>query len=68
MTATKPIKPAKHGCGYVLGKNGTYKMFSRAGAERYAAIWAKKSSIRDAVALVADMGDYWRINIAGYPF
>jgi hypothetical protein len=60
-------KPAKHGLDYVRNSSWNPKQFTRKGAQRYADNWAKKSPIKNAVGLVADCGEYWRINIAGQP-
>ena len=61
-------KPLRHGLDFVRGPNWKPRMFSRKGAERYGRRYAAaKAPAGFWNARVSDMGDYWRLNVAGQP-
>lgn len=62
-------KPIMHGLDVVRGPNWEPRLYTRKGAERYARQEASRKAPKGfLVGLVADCGDYWRVNLAGQPF
>lgn len=71
MTTAAKRQPMKYGLDYVRGKDWRPILFSLKGAKQYMERAAKRSPLRSVprcVALVSDCGDYWRGNVAAYPF